>query len=581
MEENKLKYPLTPKRYTVFFIDVLVVLLVMYIIGVIVGGINDLIFIKKYLIFVSVGVTYEIISSFLGSTLGQLIMNIRVRTFPNEKAKLSVVNVIKRAFLKYAIGFVSAITLNSANKNRALHDKTANSIVVYGDKPQIYNIITNQKFKFGYALVIYLLITLWLWNFWLLLGLPILYDIYITKKVNWSFWKKRGVEKHTVLAEWSDAIIFAVVAATLIRMFFIEAFTIPTPSMEKSLLVGDYLFVSKVSYGPRLPNTPLSFPFAHHTMPLTTETPSYLEWIYWPYKRLIGLGTVNRYDCTVFNFPEGDTVCLKMQNRSYYELCRENGRKKVLSNNKKFGDIVVRPVDKKENYIKRCVGTPGDTIEVFHNQLKVNGVNNELVDYVQYFYIIQTNGTLIKDELFDELDVRHEHRQPFRGTTTYAIPLTTKRAKYLNSLSFIKSVNLDEQPANVYHPEIFPNNPKFTWTRDNFGPLVIPKAGVTIDLTIDNLPLYKRLISIYETNDLKVKGNKIFINGEETDKYTFKMNYYWLMGDNRHNSADSRYWGFVPEDHVVGKAVFIWFSTDKEKSFFKGIRWNRMFSFVE
>ena len=223
--------------------------------------------------------------------------------------------------------------------------------------------------KFGIYGFLYFLWVLWLGNFWFLLGIPLIFDIYITKLVHWAFWKKKGVEKQTKTVEWIDAIIFAVVAASFIRTFFIEAYTIPTSSMEKTLLVGDYLFVSKVSYGPRLPNTVLAIPFAHHTMPLTKYTPAFLTWIEEPYKRLKGLGKVERNDEVVFNFPEGDTVVLQHQEQSYYEMVRELGRKQVWDN----FDIAVRPVDKKENYIKRCVAIAGDTIEVKHGWLYVNG----------------------------------------------------------------------------------------------------------------------------------------------------------------------------------------------------------------
>ena len=224
---------------------------------------------------------------------------------------------------------------------------------------QIYR---NRWFRFGIVTLIYILwFIMWMKSYWMLIGLPIIFDFYITQKVNWTFWKKRDAPK-TPLVEWVDALIFAVVAASLIRMCFVEAYTIPSQSMEKSMLAGDYLFVSKVAYGPKLPNTPLSFPFVHNTMPFSTSRRSFVEWVKRPYRRIAGLGTVQRNDVVVFNFPEGDTVVLQDQVSSYYTLCRLYGRGYIKNN----FDLVVRPVDKRENYVKRCVGIPGDSIEVRH-----------------------------------------------------------------------------------------------------------------------------------------------------------------------------------------------------------------------
>ncbi|MCK4664843.1 MAG: signal peptidase I [Bacteroidales bacterium] len=434
-------------------------------------------------------------------------------------------------------------------------------------------ILSNKWIIFSLVAFHYILLISWIGNYWLLIGIAVIFDIYITKKVHWAFWKKKGVKKQTKLVEWVDALIFAIIAATLIRMFFIEAYTIPTSSMEKSLLVGDYLFVSKVSYGPRIPNTPIAFPFAHHTMPLTKTTKAYLEWVKWPYKRLAGFGEVKRNDCVVFNFPEGDTVVLQHQERSYYQMCRNYGRENLWN---QF-DISVRPVDKKENYIKRCVAIPGDTLQIIHGQLYINNAKQKYFQGVQYRYIIETNGTRINPKILKKMDVSLEDQdRAYISNTQYILPLTNENAdkigKFANVISITKLEN--EKDASNY---IFPHDTVYPWNEDNFGQIIIPKKGVTINLDINNLPLYRRLIGLYEHNELKVVDNKIFINGEETDKYTFKMDYYWLMGDNRHSSQDARFWGFVPEDHVVGKAVFIWLSLDKDKKFLGKIRWNRLF----
>lgn len=439
---------------------------------------------------------------------------------------------------------------------------------------KIKNILKNRYFLFALSTSIFILWVIWVGNYWLLLGIPIFVDYHITRKVNWTFWKKRGVKKQTALVEWVDALIFAVVAATLIRMFFIEAYTIPTSSMEKSLLVGDYLFVSKVSYGPKLPNTPLSFPFAHHTLPLTKNTKSYLEWIKRPYKRLAGFGDIKRDDVVVFNFPEGDTVIVQHQERSYYSVVREIGRERVHRDY----DIVVRPVDKRENYIKRCVAIAGDTLSISRGQVFINGQKQETIDDMQYNYIIRTNGTSINSKILDDLKIAKADRFFNPAGGIYEMPLTSEAYDRIRQLNNVHSVLKHENTnPTMMTKAIFPHSPNYPWTEDNFGPLWIPKKGVTIDIDINNLPLYERIIDQYEGNLLAVKDSVIYINDEPATSYTFKMDYYFMMGDNRHNSADSRFWGFVPEDHVVGKASFIWLSLDTDKRFPANIRWNRVF----
>ncbi|BDX36712.1 signal peptidase I [Tenuifilaceae bacterium CYCD] len=433
--------------------------------------------------------------------------------------------------------------------------------------------LKHKYFKFGFAELIFILWVIWIGNYWLLLGLPIIFDFYITQKVNWTFWKKRG-QKKTVLIEWVDAIIFAVVAATLIRMFFIEAYTIPTSSMEKSLLIGDYLFVSKYSYGPKLPNTPISFPFVHHTLPLTKDTKSFIEWPRWPYKRIAGLGHVKRNDVVVFNFPEGDTVVLQDQNSSYYTLARIYGRENLRNNY----DIIYRPVDKRENYIKRCVGLPGDTLQVKHGQLYVNGQEQIKIGKRQYNYRIKTDGSAINPNRFEQLGISKADQGYSPAGGFYQIPLTEEALGKIKAMTnVVEVVKTENTDTSMMWKLIFPHDPRYPWNEDNFGPLWIPKKGVTVDLNLNNLPIYERIIDVYENNDLSVRNGEIYINGTVAKTYTFKMDYYFMMGDNRHNSADSRFWGFVPEDHVVGEAMFVWLSLDKDKSFPMNIRWNRMF----
>jgi signal peptidase I len=395
-------------------------------------------------------------------------------------------------------------------------------------------------------------------------------DPYNRKKIKKSFAR-----------EWVDAIIFAVVAATIIRTFLLEAYTIPTSSMEKSLLVGDYLFVSKITYGPKVPNTPLSFPFVHHTLPGTESVKSYVEWIKFPFYRFAGFKNVDHNDAVVFNYPAGDTVSTRFQsNVSYYTLVNEYGRKRVWSDKRNFGDIVVRPVDKRENYVKRCIGLPGDTLSIVNRQVYLNGEKADNPEKLQYQYNVITNGNSLNPKVLDKYDITETYRGNKPGHFVFI--LTEEAKNEIEKLPFIKSIEVFNDSLGLWKPEIFPNDSEYKWNRDNFGPLYIPQSGVPINLTIKNLPKYSRLITTYEGNELEVIDNKIMINGKVADTYTPHFNYYWMMGDNRHNSADSRYWGFVPEDHIVGRAEFIWLSLDQNKSFFDGkIRWSRLFSLVK
>jgi len=356
--------------------------------------------------------------------------------------------------------------------------------------------------------------------------------------------KTEGAKKKGAAREWIDAIVFAVVAATLIRMFFIEAFTIPTPSMEKSLLVGDFLFVSKVSYGPRIPNTPLSFPFAHHTLPLTESTQSYLEWINLPYFRIPGFGEIQNNDVVVFNYPMED----------------------------------FRPVDKRENYIKRCVGIPGDELTVINKILHINGEEAEMPAEMQYSYHVKTDGNTLNPRVLEKMDVTEGGLVSNQGDYKYS--LTAENVKKLNTFSNVQDVKPICDSENSYASYIFPSDSNFKFNKDNFGPITIPQKGKSVELNGSNIALYQRIITVYEGNELEVTEGKILINGIEQESYTFSMDYYFMMGDNRDNSADSRFWGFVPEDHIVGKAVFIWFSIDQAKSWFSKIRWRRLFSTI-
>lgn len=385
---------------------------------------------------------------------------------------------------------------------------------------------------------------------------------------------KKQKKKKSVFREWVDAALFAIIAATLIRTFLAEAYTIPTGSMEGSLLVNDYLFVSKVSYGPRIPMTPLAVPLVHNTMPITGGK-SYSESVQWKYRRWPGFSDIERNDIVVFNFPAGDTVALEVQQSAdYYSLVRAFGRPYVHS----MFTIMTRPVDKKENYIKRCVAVPGDQFEIRDGQIYINGSRGEVFSKVQTSYEVRTNGQGISMDFLDEHEIGPpEHSESGR----YRFTLTSEQAEALRSLSSVQTVEPVVQPAGWVPPSpgewVYPfDTVRFRWNRDNYGPIMIPAKGTSIALTAENVALYGRLIQNYEGHDLAFRDGAYWIDGKKSDSYVFDMDYYWMMGDNRHNSADSRYWGFVPIDHVVGKAWFIWMSYGD-----KGIRWNRLMRSVE
>ena len=440
----------------------------------------------------------------------------------------------------------------------------------------------NKWVGFALASLLYTLwFVVWTGNLWMLLGLAVIFDLYITKFFYRYVWchNARMCQQSKVyktVYEWVNAIIFATVVASLVHIFVFQMYVIPTSSMEKSLLIGDYLYVSKVTYGPQMPNTPLSFPFVHHTMPFSQTKKSFSEAVKWPYHRLKGLRKIKRNDVVVFNFPAGDTVLLENQNATYYDVLRsyedsfgkEEGRKRLAE---KY-TIISRPVDKRENYIKRCVAVPGDSLEIRHGQVWVNGAPQEGIPGIQYQYAVQVSSPLSQYAI-ENLGITE-----YRGNgSVYDMFLTEEAAGKIEALNNVISVR-----RYIFSPntEVFPQWKEPHWSQDNYGPIWVPKKGATVELTAENLPLFRRIIETYEGHSLEERDGKIFIDGAEADSYTFGMDYYWMMGDNRHNSADSRFWGFVPEDHIVGKASFVWLSLDANKSFPANIRWNRLFTKV-
>ena len=385
--------------------------------------------------------------------------------------------------------------------------------------------------------------------------------------------------KKTPVREWLDAIVWAVVAALIIRTFLFEAYTIPSSSMEKSLLVGDYLVVSKIGYGPRVPNTPLAFPFVHHTLPWSKTAKSYIEKPQLPYKRLPGTTEIKRNDPIVFNFPAGDTVSEVYQsNVTFYQLVRYFGRDKVMNDKKQFGNIITRPVDKRENYVKRLIGMPGDTLQIIDGIVYINGEIGEQPNEMQHNYIVKITSNGINPKILEKYNITEGYRTAHADELIFN--MTADIAEEFRKLPFVTSVERRIAPVGTeISDDIFPNDTThFKWNADNFGPIVIPQEGKTVKINTENIALYDRIIRAYELNDMRIKDGKIFINGEETDEYTFKMDYYWMMGDNRHNSQDSRFWGYVPVDHIVGKPVFVWLSIDKNTG---KIRYNKTFRFVD
>lgn len=484
-----------------------------------------------------------------------------------------------------------------------------------------------QWIKFGIVTLLYLLFLVWVKSWLGLIVLPFIYDIYITKKIRWTWWKESKSTAVRSIMSWIDAIVFAAVAVYFVNIFLFQNYQIPSSSLEKTLLVGDYLYVSKLSYGPRVPNTPLSMPLTQHTLPWGGK--SYLEWPKWEYKRVPGFGKVKRGDIVVFNFPAGDTVALanqmedfysiayregqrlnpgkidmdsltREQQRKVYDLYYHTGRKHILDYPQYYGEVIVRPVDKRENYVKRCVGLPGDTLQIVDGQIYIDGELTVQPENVQFNYFVQTTGPQIPAEMFRELGISQDD-QMLMGTQwangleqlglnyrdkqgrlapVYHLPLTQKMYDALASNKKLIS-HIMMEPEEIAAGQMYPLNLYTKWDRNNYGPIWIPKKGETVALNEETLPIYERCIEAYEGNKLERRPDGIYINGEKRDTYTFQLDYYWMMGDNRHNSADSRYWGFVPEDHVVGKPILVWLSLDKDRDWLDGkIRWNRLFKWV-
>ena len=445
---------------------------------------------------------------------------------------------------------------------------------------RIKSVSTKGWISCGVWCTIYIAFIIWVaWGDWASLGwlilLPVIADIFTTKYIPWSWWKKykpltreeeaagkknpyANATLYTICS-WIDAIVFALVAVYFINVYIFQNYQIPTSSLEKTLRVGDFLCVNKMAYGARVPNTPLSMPLVQHTLPWGGK--SYIEHPQWKYKRLKGWDKVEKGDIVVFNFPTGDTVCTKMPNPDIYTLRHIYGKRTVENRKDIFGEIVVRPVDRRENYVKRCVGTPGDSLQIIDNVIYINSIPEPTHPYLQYNYIVKTDGHILGNSYLTKLGISKEDRES-NGNGLYRLPLTAEMKAELKKNSHVLSIDIEPEDQGG---EVYPLGHN-SWTRDNYGPIYIPAKGDTVMITEENYWLYKRIADAYEFKPMKV--------GEP---YVFEMDYYWMMGDNRHKSADSRYWGFVPEDHIVGRPMFVWLSIEKDNPWGKGhIRWNRL-----
>ena len=457
------------------------------------------------------------------------------------------------------------------------------------------------RIKGGIIIVLFIIFALWAGLWWLLL-LPLLIDFYFTRFINWRYLRKHPNPLVRTLGALLEDVVFVVLMVTLIFTYFFQNFAIPSSSLEKTLLIGDYLFVNKLSYGPRVPMTPIALPLAHNT---AFGRKSYLDKPSLPYRRLRGLGQVERNDLVVFNFPAGDTVALNMPNPDYYTLCAAYGRDAVWADRAQFGEIVYRPVDRRDHYVKRCIGLPGEFFAIKNNQVYINDKAIENPKNMQLNYFVQTDGTPLPQSLLDELEINDRDVQllytyqagdqadlsgfirqmrlsmtPIEGRgygLIYHLPLTEEMKGRLQGEPYVRTIDVEIAPRES-SGDVYPLGLKTGWTRDNYGPLFIPRRGMKINLTPTTVAAYSRCIRNYEGHSLEQRADGTYlVDGTPQTTYTFGMNYYFMLGDNRHMSADSRYWGFVPEDHIVGKPAFLWLSINNERPLLSGgIRWGRM-----
>jgi signal peptidase I len=416
----------------------------------------------------------------------------------------------------------------------------------------------------------------WVGAWWFLLINFVFFDIYISRFFDWSL-KSYSLPKflrRTV--EWIFYLVLAFFISVSIKVLFVEAYKIPSPSMESSLKAGDYIFVSKLAYGPKLPNTPFSWPILPNYLPNGKKT--YSERKTLPYNRLKGLSKTSQGDVIVFSFPEGDTMVVQYPGQNYYSLVRQYGHDYIHEN----FDIITHPVDRRENYIKRCIGLPGDTIGISEGRVFVNGVAMNFLPEQKFKFYVKTHSERLSDSILDSLKIIKNEVTYNPANLLHVIYLTIEQSEKLKYMPEVRSIQRFVEPVLSFNnPEIFPHDPGFRWTNDRFGPVIIPKKGMKLKLREVNYPIYARAIEVYEGNKVEHHNGTFLINDTIAEYYTFRMNYYFVLGDNRHNSADSRHWGFVPEDHLLGKAVAIWMSSNPNESFIGGLRKDRIFKRIK
>ena len=460
-------------------------------------------------------------------------------------------------------------------------------------KRRLREVKPTRWIRFIFVALLFTAWVAWLGSWWVLVFLLLLFDIYITGYIPLTWWKNSKNPAVRTVMSWVDAIVYALILVYFVFTFVGQNYAIPSSSLEKTLLVGDYLWDNKMAYGPRVPMTPVHFPLVQNRLPIV-NTKSYTEWPSWKYRRLKGFGNVERGDIVVFNFPQGDTVCTNFMEspETYYDLIKKYGRFTVKNNPSQFGEVIYVPVDRRQNYVKRAIGLPGETIEIVNDTILIDGKAIPQPENVQYNYFFQVEGGFSEAD-WERLSIAPDDRFnfPFNpgeagaygfkvnpdGTvpSIYVAPLTPEMHRAIES----DPRTILMAKASTMSIPLYPEGTATDWTVANYGPLWIPKKGATITLDADSWRRYNRVIRNYEGHpDSYIKPDgTVYIDGKPAKDYTFEMDYYFMMGDNRDNSSDSRFWGFVPEDHIVGKPWRVIVSFDKDKGLFGGkIRWNRV-----
>ncbi len=405
----------------------------------------------------------------------------------------------------------------------------------------------------------------------ILVAIFILFDMLISRKVNWFFWIPERIKK---IPGWINLLVWVLFTVTLLRFLVVDSITVLSPGMRPAMQTGDNILISKIHFGPRLPITPLNFPLTHHYLPLSRCKPSYIRSVTLPYQRLSGFTDLKRGDLVAYNFPEGDSSICGAELISYYALSRKK-ENEGDSISKTF--LRYRPLDRREPEVSRCIGLPGDTVSILLSKVKNQSYRDPLKARISFDYLIEVNNRQLPEKLLKRLDLAQSEIQIFPGLG-YLIPLRPDQLIEFRQRPEVKAMSTFQIDPDKGDFNIFPHLSTFPWNRDNFGPVIVPGKGDIIKLSLVNLSFYRRIIEVYEKNNLKVEGDQILINNEVTTSYVFKQNYYFVLGDNRHHSRDSRHWGFLPEDHIIGKPILIWFSAMKAPDQSLKIKWNRIFT---